>query len=509
MFDAGGWEVRLTSQSLGHDLELMPQAQVFAIDLGTTTLKAAVWGADGRLVRGTEVATGTPLASDGLGAATIDPERLRVAVIETIDRSMATSAGRLAAWGWSTFWHSLVGVDSKGECVTPVFTWADTRAAEVGRALGSEWDVAEAHRRTGCMPGAIYWPAKLRWVREAFPVPCGRVWRWMSAAEWLQGTFCGEWRCGIGMACATGLMDQARGDWDPAALTVSGWNARHFNPISDTPLRLAPPWARRWPRLTGIPITPAIGDGAAGTLGSGADSAETLAINLGTSAAVRRMVDASEPRAPFGLFDYRIDVRRRLVGAAISNAGNVLAWMAALLNLDTADALRDLTGPGSGGDGVICVPDWLQERAPDSVRGLWPGGILAGIRPGTSRQQLFDAACASVLRRVAAVVHRVDPAEKATPILSGGLARWPCIARFLADMAGRPVEVSAEPEASLRGAAILALRAADLADPLPPGRTPALPYPTARARWEAVAVRAANLAGSLAEAPEEARATSC
>ena len=64
---------------------------------------------------------------------------------------------------------------------------------------------------------------------------------------------------------------------------------------------------------------------------------------MGTSAALRvvlsREPSAREPLAPFGLFSYRVDDHRRLMGGAVSNAGNLRAWALRELKLPDDPAI--------------------------------------------------------------------------------------------------------------------------------------------------------------------------
>ena len=54
----------------------------------------------------------------------------------------------------SCFWHSLIGVDKNGEAVTPVLTWADTRAKDRVKDLRGSLDEGDlaAHRTVVLAP---------------------------------------------------------------------------------------------------------------------------------------------------------------------------------------------------------------------------------------------------------------------------------------------------------------------------------------------------------------------
>src|SRR5439155_1269188 len=87
-----------------------------------------------------------------------------------------------------------------------------------------------------------------------------------------------------------------------------------------------------WPALRGVPWFPAVGDGAAGNAGSECVDPSRVALNLGTSAALRTMTTDSSP-PPRGLWRYRLDRRVALVGGALSEGGNLLRWCREVLRL--------------------------------------------------------------------------------------------------------------------------------------------------------------------------------
>ena len=69
-------------------------------------------------------------------------------------------------------------------------------------------------------------------------------------------------------------------------------------------------------------------------MGSGCVDPARVALNVGTSAALRIVTDAPAP-PPRGLWRYRLDRRRAMLGGATSEGGNVYAWCRAVLRLGT------------------------------------------------------------------------------------------------------------------------------------------------------------------------------
>jgi gluconokinase len=132
---------------------------------------------------------------------------------------------------------------------------------------------------------------------------------------------------------------------------------------------LIAPWAERWPVLARVPWYPAHGDGACSNIGSGCAGPDRIALNVGTSAALRvvRPEGLGAHRAtPSGLWRYRVDARRALVGGATSEGGNVLAWCRQTLALPADDGAleRALAAVPPDGHGLTALPFLAGERSP-------------------------------------------------------------------------------------------------------------------------------------------------
>jgi len=400
----------------------------------------------------------------------------------------------MAGIGVSCFWHSLLGLDAKGKAITPVYTWADSRCRAAAAALRKNPGEVAMHARTGCMARASFWPAKLVWLRKAQPALFRRVARWVSPAEWIQETWCGAANVSFAMASGTGLLDGRTLRWDAELLRKCGITVSKLNPISDAPGKIVAAKAREFPELAGVPWYPAIGDGAASNLGSGATQPGVAAINVGTSAALRVVVEgkaARGPLAPFGLFCYRVDDARRLLGGAVSNAGNLRAWALRELKLppDAAKIERALAKRSGPAEGLTVLPFWLAERAP-----TWPEdlpSVITGVTQATTALDLLQAFQEATYLRLGQIAEKVEKAAGRTLsfIVSGGIQKSPELLQCLANVLGRPVYASPEPEASLRGAACFALGKSGVTPPAPklgaairPQAQAARAYARARAR---------------------------
>ncbi len=446
---------------------------ILAIDIGTSSTRTALFDENADRLPDTTAQQNYPLLTSAEGAAELETGVLLSAVLRCLEQTMqryrsdATLRGKgIAGIGVSCFWHSFVGCDAKGVALTNIITWADARCREDAAALRMEFAEKVTQARTGCMLRASFWPAKLRWLRRTQARKFAAVRQWLSPAEWLQHTLIGGANCAFGMATGTGLLQPAKLVWDPELLAACGVSPEKLRALSDEPTPVAGRLAAQFTELKGVPWFPGIGDGAASNLGSGAVRPGLAAINVGTSAALRVMRDRGEVRAPLGLFCYRVDARRFLVGGAVSNAGNLRAWCLRELKLaGEAEIEAELAKRPTPEHGLVVLPFWNPERAP-----TWDEdatGAIHGLRQHTSALDLFQAITEASYHRIARLAELVLTTEKTVPkfIVSGGIQRSAAAMQRLADVLGQTIYPNDEMEASIRGAAIFALEKLGVAVP--------------------------------------------
>ena len=443
---------------------------VMALDIGTSSARAACFDADARPLPGAEGRVAYTAHATPDGAVVLDPDALVEAVATAVDGALAGAgvrAGEIAGVGASVFWHSLLALDAARRPLLPVLTWADTRSAAAAAALRARVDAKAAHARTGAVLHASYFPARLRWLRESQADLFARAVTWCGFAEYLSWRLTGVVRASVSMASGTGLFDQDGLAWDAPLLAEVGVGPERLPPIDDAPAPgLTPEWAARWPALAQVPWFPGWGDGGCGSLGSDCAGPDRIALNLGTSAALR-LTSPAAVTLPRGLWRYRIDRARPLVGGATSEGGNVLAWVRALLALPDDDGLdAALLQRPPGEHGLTVLPFLAGERSPG-----WRAdarATVSGLTLATEPLDLVAALLESVALRLSIVHERL--ASLAAPdhvvVASGGaLLRSRAWTRMLADAFGRPVTLSHEAEASSRGAAMRVLEALGAATP--------------------------------------------
>jgi gluconokinase len=462
---------------------------VLALDIGTSSTRTALFDTGARRLEGTTYQIAYPLRTTADGGAELEPGDLLEAVNQCLEgtlrarRNQSQLRGRpLIGVGMSCFWHSLLGCDRRGRPLTRVITWADSRCRTDAAGLREQFSEAELHGETGCMVRASFWPAKLTWLRRTQPPLFAKVERWMSPGEWLQLQLAGSAHCALAMATGTGVFQPGTLEWHGGLLKALGVVPDQLLPLTDEPVEADKKGVGKFPELRGVPWFPGIGDGAASNLGSGATQAGFAAINVGTSAALRVMREGTDAKAPFGLFCYRVDSRRYLVGGALSNAGNLRAWCLKHLQVGDPEALEDELARRPGpAHGLSVLPFWTAERAP-----FWEEddrGAVHGITQHTDGIDLLQAITEATYHRLALIAEMVLESERVAPkfIVSGGIQRSQTALQRLADVLGHPLYPNDDPEASIRGAAIFVLEKLGVAVEEVP-----LPKPVrCRKRWVA------------------------
>jgi gluconokinase len=442
---------------------------IIALDAGTSSVRALAFDSQGRAIRESEEQIRYRLETTADGGATMPADALFDLTIRAIDGVIARlghPSPDIAAVGSTSFWHSLMGIDDAGVPTTPVLYWADTRSADEAAALRADLDADEVWQRTGCRLHSSYWPAKLRWLRQTAPETVSRTARWLSFAEYALGRLCDEaaGAVTICMASGTGLLDVHSMVWDPEMLAASGISVDALSPLVDLgpPGRLRPDFAGRWPVLAGAQWFPALGDGACANVGSGAVGPSSIALTVGTSAAVRLILPRPTGQrwaVPPGLWAYRLDRGRAVLGGALSNGGNLLHWVWNTTATGPDDeATKEAAALPPDATGLTFLPFLAGERSPGWYDDAT--AVIAGLTLSTRPKHLIRAGMESVAYRLAAVYDALEPlaAPEHRILVSGGaILSMPPWLQIVADTIGHPLTaLAADDETTARGAALMA-----------------------------------------------------
>ncbi len=447
------------------------------IDLGTGSCKAVVLDEDGNVLGFGSV----EYAAEDVTRKWVeqDPEKLLEAAVEAVKRA-SEAAGvpphRCAGMSLGGALHTLTALDSAGNPLMGVMTWADTRAADEAFRLRKEGRAEDLYRETGCPPHAMYPFYKLLWLRAHRNEIFFRARRWVSAKEYVLWKMTGEIAVDPCVASGSGLLDVRGLRWSPICLEMAGVREEQLSQLRNPTERLKglkPEVAGAMRVHRQVPVFVGSSDAVNSSLGAGAVGGGQATCMVGTSGALR--IISREPLLDpkVRTWCYAIGPEYWLVGGAINNGGVTLSWMRDLfqnamslsgrretVEMEELMRLAEQAPPGAGG--VVCLPFLAGERTPN-----WnshASGAFLGLRLEHGPQHLIRAVLEAVgyrLRSIMEALQEMDISIKEA-LASGGFTRSSLWLQIVADVLGINLKVPKFGETSSVGAAFWAMLGAGI-----------------------------------------------
>ena len=428
--------------------------QVLVVDVGTSSVRAAVVRADGSFVNSHDRELLPDSPADGM--VQFDAELLGATCLE-LARAALDSGGPVDAVGISDQRGSTVVWDRKsGVPVGPGLGWQDLRT--IGACLTLRGQGVR------CSPNQS--ATKLQWLLEQLPdrarapeLCFGTVETWVA------------WTLSNGAvhvtdatnAAVTGLqVTRSPSEWDAHVLEVLGIPPEVMPTIVDSCGVVGEATA-----LPGAPpIAALLGDQQASLIGQGCVRPGDAKITFGTGGMLDLVLGDTAPtfdqRGTAGTFPivaWRHNGRVTWgIEAVMLAAGTNVQWLRDDLGLiATADESDAVAAACDDTGGVVYVPALLGFGTP-----AWDYGARAaffGLTRGTGRAEMVRAVLEGIAHRGADLVEAAETDSGITiPALrvDGGMTDNNTFVQALADAAQRPVEISPMREATSRGAALMA-----------------------------------------------------
>ena len=453
---------------------------ILAVDIGTGSCRGALYGA--ALNRLGVAAVEYPTRYPRPGWAEQDPEDILSAVLQAISGAISDSGrspDEITALTLDGPLHTCLGLTAQQRPSTPVLTWADSRSHRIAEAHRQTGADGEIYERTGCPLHPMYPSVKIAWWRKQHPALFADIKHFVSVKAYVLFRLTGELLEDRATASGSGLLDVSALRWDDRALQLAGIDPDRLPALvepSHVVEHLDPQTAAR----TGLPVsTPVVvgsSDAAMSSLGSGTIDLDQMTVMVGTSGAVRRLVNTPLLDPQRRTFCYYFADGIWFAGGAINNGGNTLRWFSDNFGQQARrEAARtgesvytilcnsaEAVSPGS--DGLIFLPFLAGERSPhwsSSMR-----GSLIGITLHHRHQHVVRALLEGVCYRIHSVAQPLEqllgPSKEVRA--TGGFARSAVWLQILADVMGRELLVTGEPEGSILGATVLALRTLGMID---------------------------------------------
>ncbi len=200
--------------------------RVLGIDVGTSSVKAAVLEIDSGAAIGPIARVGYALDRQDADAATLPTQRLLDAVLSVARQAIATG-GAVEGIGFSCMSPALLLLGENDAPLTPILTHLDHRCRDEARRIeaecGKEFLASIGNRP---LPGGISVVAYADQVRRD-PALKPKIRRYLHVDGWLGLTFTGEAALDYGNASFTGLYNTlSTHDWSPRWLEHFGVDRR-------------------------------------------------------------------------------------------------------------------------------------------------------------------------------------------------------------------------------------------------------------------------------------------
>lgn len=450
----------------------MGDTYIIGVDIGTTSTKAVLYKKNGQLIESHGV--DYPLETPTVGAAEQDPEEIYNAVIESIQnvikRSKVASKDILTV-SFSSAMHSVIAIDDEGQAITQCITWADSRSAKWTEKIKKDWNGHEIYLRTGTPIHPMAPLSKLVWLRYEHSDIFTKSTMFISIKEYIFHRLFGKYIVDYSIASGTGMFHLNDLTWDEEALRIAGISAEQLSKPVPTTYQVKGLNEEIASKLGLLPSTPFVigaSDGMLSNLGVGAIEPGVIAATIGTSGAIRTVVDRPIVDPKGRIFCYALTEKHWVIGGASNNGGMVLQWALDQFGQEEEKSKKNSAGAfnlfaetaakaNSGSKGLLFFPYVTGERAP-----LWNAdarGSYVGLSIQHKREHIIRATFEGILLNLYSIVEIVEELTGKTSAIyaTGGFSRSSFWRQMMADIFDKDVYIPENYESSCLGAMVLAL----------------------------------------------------
>lgn len=440
------------------------------IDIGTTSTKAVLFDD-----KGAPFAQSTidyPLDTSEPKTAVQDPEELFEAVIQAVSNTMHQSGIRqdaLRVMAFSSAMHGLIAVDQEGQALTPLITWADQRSERHAEKLKLE-NGQSLYEKTGTPIHSMSPLAKLLWFKEEDAEIFSQTHKFIGIKEYVFYRLFKRYLVDYSVASATGLFNIYKLQWDEEALETAGVSEAVLSeavPTTYTLREMNGTYAEQMAISPRTPVVIGATDGCLANLGVDAISKGTVALSIGTSGAIRTVVNEPVTDPKGRIFCYALTEQHWVIGGPVNNGGMILRWLRDELCQDdvqeaekTGEDVYNLmtekmNAVKAGSKGLLFHPYLAGERAPSwnsSARGSFYGLAMHHTKEDMMRSVL-EGITMNLKQVMDALEGIIGQPEKIHG--TGGFVHSNVWRQMIADVFNLEVHISQTAEGACLGAAFL------------------------------------------------------
>ncbi|MBS4223792.1 gluconokinase [Lederbergia citrea] len=447
---------------------------MLGIDIGTTSTKAVLFTEKGDVIQLENV--GYPLYTPDMMAAEQDPEEIFQAVLQAVSNITKKHTDKeLSFISFSSAMHSVIAMDENDDPLTACITWADNRSEAWAQKIKKELNGHEVYKRTGTPIHPMSPLSKIAWIVNDRPEIATKAKKYIGIKEYIFKKFFNQYVVDHSLASCMGMMNLKKLDWDEEALRIAGITRDQLSKLVPTTkifTNCDPVLANQIGIDPQTPFVIGASDGVLSNLGVNAIRKGEIAVTIGTSGAIRTIIDEPQTDKKGRIFCYALTEKHWVIGGPVNNGGMVLRWIrdeiassevetAKRLGIDPYEVLTKIAERvRPGADGLLFHPYLAGERAP-----LWNPdvrGSFFGLTLSHKKEHMIRAALEGVIFNLYTVFLALTECMDG-PVTriqaTGGFARSDVWRQMMSDIFESEVVVPESYESSCLGACILGLYA--------------------------------------------------
>ena len=419
------------------------------IDIGTTSLKAAVFDKDGNRL-GLRSFDYTLDTDNKSGYIEFAPEKY-VDMCKQAIAELTEECGSIEALSVDTQGETLILTDEDGKPLYPAVVWLDNRATKEAEDIKLRFGNETVYNVTGQPEITAGWPAsKLLWFKNNKPDIFAKTKKIFMLEDWILYSLTGNFVTEPTIQSSTTYYDVVNKCWWADMLDFIGTDEAKFPRLCKT--------AEPVGEYEGITVVTGMLDQIAGTLGAGVTDDTKISEMTGTIMAICVMTDKMPAYRPDSIIPchmHAIDGKYCLILWS-STAGMALKWfknqLAENYTFRELDALAADIAPGA--DGLSMLPYFCGSTMPKynpEARAVFAGINLSHTR-GHFARAIMEAIAFTLRQNLEYV--GIDKIEEIR--ITGGGALSPLWSTIKSDVTGKVLKSLSESETACLGTALIA-----------------------------------------------------
>lgn len=356
---------------------------------------------------------------------------------------------------------SMIPVDINGRPLSAAIMWQDTRNRDICNALSKYNDML--YQKTGAEVSTVFSGSKMTWIRRYMPEVYAHTYKFLNIPEYVVSRMSGSFVSDTTYASRTGLMNLRTAEWDKELLDL-------YEVEEEKLCRLVQPgeiaayvngeFAETAGICEGIPIIHAGGDQQCAAIGHGIIKPGPVSVTVGTGGFIAGALKSLPETLPKGMIINRSSIKDEyIMETNVLSCGAAYDWCAKeLYGMDKPDyaKLESELNYENFVSSVLVLPYFSGRGAPE-----WnpmAKAVFSGITTATRRSEIFKSIMESIFMEISLQIDYLSTVSQIDRVnLGGGLSGSKALNQLQADIYGRPVYTSDDPEATANGALITCL----------------------------------------------------